>query len=71
MKKDLNSAVKNIAKFLEIPCDDLFAEYVASHSDFSSMKKQFEVIDEEKVALIFQNFLILNSIRLRGKMEKR
>ena len=57
MKRDLIGSVKRIAEFLEIQCDDAFAEYVAANSDFSSMKKQFEAIDAEKVRSIFIIFL--------------
>ena len=56
LKSDLKGQVKKIAKFLEIECDEEFAEYVATNSTFEAMKKQAEIANAEKVcSKIFQN----------------
>mmetsp|Transcript_19713 Transcript_19713/g.27203 ORF Transcript_19713/g.27203 Transcript_19713/m.27203 type:complete len:304 (+) Transcript_19713:32-943(+) len=48
LKSDLKGQVKKIAKFLEIECDEEFAEYVATNSTFEAMKKQAEIANAEK-----------------------
>eukprot|EP00928_Gymnodinium_smaydae_P099829 TRINITY_DN9639_c0_g5_i1.p1 TRINITY_DN9639_c0_g5~~TRINITY_DN9639_c0_g5_i1.p1 ORF type:complete len:378 (-),score=57.47 TRINITY_DN9639_c0_g5_i1:124-1257(-) len=49
MKEDLPGAIRRIADFCNIPCDDALVQRVADASGFKAMRKQFEAEAAERI----------------------